>query len=781
MTAAPAYTPAPAEGCHQGEALAHKDPARYRLVGEHGRGGIGRVLKAVDEELGRNVAVKELHHLDSQSEARFVREARITARLEHPSIVPVHEAGRWPDGTPFYAMKLVSGRSLKELIASTTSFEERLKLLPHVQAVAEAIAYAHSERIIHRDLKPSNVIVGEFGETVVIDWGLAKDVSSPDDTVAEAGPYRTGESFDVTHAGDVVGTPAYMPPEQARGEEVDERADIYSLGAMLYHVLAGELPFSGRTSQEVLAQVLASTPPRIRNREQRCPTELAAIVEKAMDPVAERRYLKAADLARDLRHFQLGQLVTAQRYSRRMLFARWIRRHRAPLAVAMASAAILVSISGIGLRRIIQERNEATKQRTRAEQQRTLAETRANALVLQQARALHATDPTRSLELIKNYPVDAENWAAAHTIVDDAIRHGYSSLVLHPNLGGLVWGATSDNSQLAAAVGVDGLVVWNQDDRSPVLRHKYDRPLRPTVVRAIPGTARFVAGYHDGTLRLIDVPHKQVITQALHHTTIWDIAVSRDGRKVATASADGTVGLLDLETMQWEHLHGHTSDVGALRFLGDSILSVSDDGTLMSWNTVTHERTRLFRHDGWATDVAVSEDEKTFVTGDEAGNLWLHTRTAASRRLANTGGTVQLLTISRDGSIVGAATANWLGVWRANGELVYRSEPGGGRIALSRDGDLFAYAIPGKPISVVDLRTQDVIELTGPIGTISSLQFSPNGQVLSTSDDGSVRQWTLPPMPKSVFAVSSKSYTLAATSDGRAIATGGSSGCAGSA
>ncbi|HMG57866.1 MAG TPA: serine/threonine-protein kinase, partial [Kofleriaceae bacterium] len=142
-----------------------RDPARYHILGEHGRGGLGRVSRAHDHELGRDVAIKELISRGHLSEVRFLREALITARLEHPGIVPVHEAGRWLDGTPFYAMKLVAGRSLRELIAERRTVEERIALLHHVIAVADALAYAHGRNIIHRDLKPANVIVGDFGET----------------------------------------------------------------------------------------------------------------------------------------------------------------------------------------------------------------------------------------------------------------------------------------------------------------------------------------------------------------------------------------------------------------------------------------------------------------------------------------------------------------------------------------------------------------------------------------------------------------------------------------
>ena len=149
---------------------------RYDVRGEFARGGLGRIFRAHDRRLARPVAVKQLIAGGTEAARRFIREALITARLQHPAIVPIYEAGRWPSGEPFYAMKLVSGRSLDEVIKQKRTLADRLTLLPNIIAVAEAMAYAHSQRIIHRDLKPANVLVGSFGETVLIDWGLAKDL-----------------------------------------------------------------------------------------------------------------------------------------------------------------------------------------------------------------------------------------------------------------------------------------------------------------------------------------------------------------------------------------------------------------------------------------------------------------------------------------------------------------------------------------------------------------------------------------------------------------------------
>ena len=181
---------------------------------------MGRILAAEDRRLGRPVVIKELLKTDPGRRRRFEREALITARLQHPSIVNVYEAGHWPSGEPFYTMNHVAGRTLDNVIAATRTLKDRLGLLAHVIRVAEALAYAHDQGIVHRDLKPSNILVGSFGETVVIDWGLAKDLTSSEDSDSFDGDSDSG-SADLTVAGALMGTPAFMAPEQAEGKPVD--------------------------------------------------------------------------------------------------------------------------------------------------------------------------------------------------------------------------------------------------------------------------------------------------------------------------------------------------------------------------------------------------------------------------------------------------------------------------------------------------------------------------------------------------------------------------------
>ncbi len=367
--AAPARMPRGTSG------FAPIDPRRYVVRRELARGGMGRISIADDLQLGRTVALKEVLSPHGPLAARFARELALTSRLQHPSIVSVHDGGIWPSGELVYVMKLVQGEPLDKVIARTTTVADRIALLPHGIAICEAIAYAHAQGILHRDLKPANVLVGDYGETVVIDWGLAKDLHDARPTEPTAStPYRALAHHAETVDGDVMGTPAYMPPEQANGDPVDARADVYALGAVLYHVLAGAAPYTGKTAVDVLDAVLDHPPALLADRAPGIPRELVTIVDKAMARRPEDRYASAGELAADLRRFQTGQLVGAHRYSTTQLIRRWVRKHRTAVSVAALATLLLALVGALSIRRIVAEERQAEAARVRAEHNRALAE-----------------------------------------------------------------------------------------------------------------------------------------------------------------------------------------------------------------------------------------------------------------------------------------------------------------------------------------------------------------------------------------------------------------------
>lgn len=355
-----------------GPRLANGEP-RYVPGPEIARGGMGRILTGEDRLLGRPVALKLLRRSCTSLARRFLREQQITARLQHPAIVPVYDAGVQDDGEPFFVMRLVKGQSLDRCAVGAASLKERLQLLPAVLGVVDAVAYAHGEGVVHRDLKPQNVLVGPFGEVVVLDWGLARDLGAGTDF--DIDDVDSGDSDDrhVTRDGERLGTVAYMAPEQAAGQPADARSDVYGLGAILYHVLTGRPPHAERTMSLSTKAVLHAAPP-LPLLAPDVPQDLVAIVARAMAPEPGARYASALELAADLKRWQAGRLVEAHRYSPGELLRRFMRRYRAPLLVGAIAVIVLVVIGGVGLWRIFAERRHALTAQAIAEDAQAIAE-----------------------------------------------------------------------------------------------------------------------------------------------------------------------------------------------------------------------------------------------------------------------------------------------------------------------------------------------------------------------------------------------------------------------
>ena len=771
----------------------------YAVGPEIARGGMGRIVSAEDRRLGRPVAIKEVLPGGPEAAARFEREALTTARLQHPAIVNVYEAGRWPDGAPFYAMKLVSGRPLDTLVASMAGFDQRLALLPNVIAVVEALAYAHAAGVIHRDLKPANVLVGSFGETVVIDWGLAKSIGSAETVAVCDGatrPAALADDAQLTAAGVVIGTPSYMAPEQARGAEVDARTDVYALGAILYHVLAGERPFQGASSLDVLRRVLAGPPPPIEQRVPTVPSDLAAIVHKAMAPAAADRYPTASELAADLKRFQTGQLVSAHRYSRADRVRRFVRRHRAVIAVVSAASLLLTVMAVASVQRIRRERSQAVTARAEAEAQR-------NALLLSGARSLASRDPGAALALLRQYPQGADGWPALRAIASEARTAGLPQTIhrlFEEDIGGV--DALPDGR--LAAVTWSGRTLALLDPRSGGV-HLHESPARTCrssgfahVAASLDGTHLVTTGCdaqlvlwdtRDGTSRVLGIGDLR--------WPVSGLAWYRDGRRLlvsghGAAMVDTTSGeariferaaFSDVPTvspdMRWGVLPvSDDSDHWSCRLLdfargsARTFLSCwravfSDDGTRLAVGHLDGtvelvslpggaSRT-LTGHDGVVGALAFTSDRRGLVTGADNGTLRIwDLPTGTSRVVRGHQAALQNLSLSPDGVTIASTDLD--------GEVrLTKTTTGEGRIvrhglgrgaalpqvAFTPDGATLAVAGSGGhlvlfPVPAADGRT---LCERGPVaiaGQLDALAFSLDGLSLATADrSGVVRLWSI--------------------------------------
>lgn len=719
------------------EQLPPRDQHRYRIEREHGRGGLGRVLKAYDNELGRTVAIKEMLRPNS-SEERFIREAKITARLEHPGIVPLYDAGRWPNGDPFYSMKLVSGRSLKERIKAASSREERFALMTHVLAAADAIAYAHSKGILHRDLKPSNIIIGDYGETIVIDWGIAKDLSKEYEVLeSNASPYRAPAHNALTSAGDVLGTPAYMPPEQAHGDAVDERADVYALGAILYHVLVGCSPNdpqsgSRRGTQQQPVARMDSLPSTI-------PQDLIAIIQKAMSVEPSSRYATAKSFAQDLRRFQAGKLVEAHRYSPASLVRRWIARHKALVITTSAAAAALVIMGGLGVNRIVKERDVARTERAAARQAEQHAIQERNRLVLANAESSLETNPSAALDHLSRYRGNERD--RARDIAADALARGVPEHL------------RSFGSMVTSVAFVDErfLIAQNRANKTGI----YDTQLK--------------------TWR--DIEH-QAGWKDVAFSRRRDAFVSRytSGGTSVVRIADGRVTAVEFP--------GHVLDA---RFIGrDRIITTYSDGGLAIWRAATGDlEKRMFQGDQ-VIRIDISEDNGLVATCDERGTVTIRRletwRPIATTTCAPTTAIGNVAGFSTDGRyyVSNSATGQMTLVDISNrvehklkGPSSYITDT-----AFSPDSTLLAIASVDGDVHIFELTTFKPVAIVRHSSPVMRIRWAPDGTVLATAHvSGGLRLWD----PTSGHVRSLRGHSrairaLAFSSDSRRLVTGDRAG-----
>jgi eukaryotic-like serine/threonine-protein kinase len=766
---------------------------------ELGRGGLGRVLIALDRTLGREVAVKELlpelAHRDAV--ARFVREARITGQLEHPNIVPVYEMGTGADGLPYYTMRVVRGRTLDEALDAAPGLLGRLSLLHHYGGICQAIAYAHSRGVVHRDIKPQNVMIGEFGETIVLDWGIAKvrgDVE-PDngsEFCTDASSQRRLRAIgDAAHtaAGRVLGTPAYMSPEQAIGQvdDVDERSDVWALGAVLYRLLTGQVPFEASTLPALLRSIGVGKLTPVRAFDPAIPADLAAIAERALRKNKQDRYQNAGELLRDVLAYQSGARVDAYDYSSIELLRRFVAKNRNAVVVSALAAVILLVFGVLGYRRLIAARDRAVSAEQQArhsasQAQANLAEAFADkatmALVdgdlvgagIFSAKALSLEEradargisvalsskmlPIRSAQL--NPPGDCQHFSYSFGAVSWRCAAARTLFALEAASGKVLASRATpaDVTALAGAADASPLVFGLADGRlgswrAPASSDLPTWPAHGTAVTAIAVDARGAVAVSaaDRAVTIWDLAARTSIVELRASEPVTALSVSPDGERVAIGGRFGEVLLWRRRDAGLpQRLEPHAGTVLAFAFSrdGQKLASSSTDRTIRLRSATTGDaRASPIVVQSPSVSLAWSADGQYLACGSEDYGVRLHPMRGRSASILLKGheSAVTDVQFSTDSSQIATSSRNkGLMVWRlskpAAAELDHRSNvlalrytPSGREIVSAGLGD------QGACIWQVGSGACQT-RLPIPIDRVRAMAISPDGKWLALGGSG---------------------------------------------
>jgi WD40 repeat protein len=671
----------------------------YEILDMLGRGGMGVVYKARQLALHRVVALKMIlagAHADAEELRRFRREAEAAARLQHPGIVQVFEIGEY-QGLPFMALEYCAGGSLSRKLAGMPLPPREAARL--TAAVADTLEAAHQKQIVHRDLKPQNVLLTESGAPKIADFGLARKLDS-----ASVG----------THTGAVVGTPSYMPPEQARGERVGPAADVYALGAVLYELLTGRPPFVGPDAMAILSQVFYKDPLRPHRLQPTVPRDLETICLKCLHKEPGQRYLAARDLAEDLRRFQAGEPIVARPAGRLERAWKWARRHpaRAMVAVLVPLLALLLVVGG-GVAWLWQQaewtgeqtealRRQEAEARHKAEQAQSTAQAALIDLNVQKKKA-----DGLAVDLFKaNTDLQKANDEIQRLLYLDRVR--------------LAWKEYESGETLRARMLLQQCEEkhrhWEWHHLHLVLSRELATLTGHTAVVArvafSPDGQRLVSVSADKTMKLWDTATgKEIATLAGHTSIIHHVAFSPDGQRIASAGEDTTVMLWDgTDGKALATLPGHTRGVAHVAFSpdGQRLASAGLDRTVKLWDVATGKEVITLEHqhadlgEGQffnSAHAVFSPDGKRLASAcsDKTVKIW---DTATNQEIAALEGHTDLVT----------------------------------DLAFSPDGQRLASASADRTVKVWDVATaRDVLTLKGHNWVVLQVTFSPDGQRLASS------------------------------------------------
>jgi WD40 repeat protein/tRNA A-37 threonylcarbamoyl transferase component Bud32 len=677
----------------------------YEILSEIARGGMGVVYKARQSKLNRIVAVKMIlsGELASQEAiSRFFTEAQAAATLDHPGIVPVYEIGDH-EGKHYFTMGYIEGKSLAEKVSQGPLPPKEAAEM--TRKIAEAIAYAHSKGVIHRDLKPANVLLDANGEPKVSDFGLARKIEQ------DSGLTRTGA---------VMGTPSYMPPEQAAGKtsQVGPLSDVYSLGAILYCLLTGRPPFQAANPLDTMMQVIEKEPVSVQTLNSGVPKDLETICHKCLQKDPTKRYGSAQQLAEDLQRWLKGEPIRARAVSRPERAWRWVKRNPVlSFSIAATTVAILLGSTAAMWFGLESKKSELRAKRSESEAIASAEVSRRNLYASRMNLAKMNWDSNRAGEAVKLLN-DCESDKEASGL------RGFEWNYLNRNINQYLTTIEQDSYTTKAVFSLDSRHVATAHEDGTVKlidtetgKHTKTFEGHSSQVEAVafsPNGVYLASGGMDQAVKIWNViTGEEVKTLSGHTTVVVDVAFSLDGMLIASASGDKTIKIWNFETGQESlTLTGHDAMVSCIAFSldGKTLVSGSYDRTLKVWDLVTGKEIKsITGHTESVSDVGFSPDGMHLASAsdDRTVKLWDVATWQEAATLKGHKDDVKSIGFSPDGRNLASAGMDW--------------DP---------------------TVKIWDLETREqIVAIKGCNGVIRSVAFSPDGTKLLSVDDASLTLW----------------------------------------